>query len=644
MGILSWFSSSKSNTPTQNDHAPRKKEDPLLPAVVVSAHNELIKIQNDTVYEIYYIPERNEFLVKTDALCRRFLETGKLIEEFWGDAGAHPCGASFYADGFVDWALTKNPKIQPFADTVDLDNADPTDMIKRLRQSSGYHRGEEKSQRLFYIKEGHSWVKVTHNKKYDDSRFGKPPISATPLIKLERNEPHWELLQFTQDNPAQQPASGSNKKQRQGDVGIACVALPYGDEILHCRLHIVREATDTREKKYLYDAAIYSAPLGQAQSDSAQFVQLYTRILSSRPREEQGLYVIRRKTTPHQQESKDHILGLKYLGDTTASVCWQAIHYPTAASEFFDDSHSGTLAERKRQAPKTIDLTWHSTTIRPNKTPTLFQCNNTFFTAKQPTSLCLDLTKSNLTSALKQLNASTPVYLSLESQAVGGGFILQLSVSSEQQSLYLQNYAIKIKDDKTQPENQPPTTTHHEFVRNALPQLLTHTDSRIAFYVQYALSLQENFWQKLAAEHAYPLAEVMHTALAQGDMDTACRWFTVFDRCLSPHLKEHTALLEFVAADMVVVAIEKAQAPLYEKVRERLLSNKPADRISDARLLFNMACYAARTNNKPALLELTRQALTKGKSKSDFSGDKDFAQFQNDSEFARLMKEKSPTG
>ncbi|AXR61943.1 TPR end-of-group domain-containing protein [Leptospira mayottensis] len=91
---------------------------------------------------------------------------------------------------------------------------------------------------------------------------------------------------------------------------------------------------------------------------------------------------------------------------------------------------------------------------------------------------------------------------------------------------------------------------------------------------------------------------------------------------------------EYFAGDLIVY-MQKANDFQYETFMKTLIPSK----ITDSRLVFNLACLNSNRGKKKEMLKYMKIALALGKPKSHFKGDPDFKKFWNDPDFLKLVKE-----
>ena len=101
---------------------------------------------------------------------------------------------------------------------------------------------------------------------------------------------------------------------------------------------------------------------------------------------------------------------------------------------------------------------------------------------------------------------------------------------------------------------------------------------------------------------------------------------------------QYTNLLsdsEVVASNAVVLSIYENNTSIFERVEKQILNKIPIQELSDAYLLYNLACYYALKKDKETMLMYIALAKKNGINPELFVNDKDndFIHFKNDADF-----------
>uniref|UniRef100_UPI000774B34A leucine-rich repeat domain-containing protein n=1 Tax=Leptospira alstonii TaxID=28452 RepID=UPI000774B34A len=105
--------------------------------------------------------------------------------------------------------------------------------------------------------------------------------------------------------------------------------------------------------------------------------------------------------------------------------------------------------------------------------------------------------------------------------------------------------------------------------------------------------------------------------------------------CIKLPLSNASAnLLEKFSSEILVPAVRNG---LDAETLQEVVSSLIPKQITNAHLAFNLACYHAKQNDKPKLLEYAALALQKGYDRTRFQIDKVFAAFLKDDEFKNLI-------
>ena len=91
---------------------------------------------------------------------------------------------------------------------------------------------------------------------------------------------------------------------------------------------------------------------------------------------------------------------------------------------------------------------------------------------------------------------------------------------------------------------------------------------------------------------------------------------------------------ELAANAMVAVVAGLCDEQIEKLVFERLIDKG----VTNSRLAFNLACWAAKRGDKVKLLEYMGLSLKKGHDRERFRADADFAAYQDDPDFATLLE------
>lgn len=425
----------------------------LAEHTITSKNYELSRLLPEYYGDIFFIPERREFIIWADKYLRRYSEEGELLDILENRGELRRVGVSFKESGYNDWVISGEIDDKVYVKDLDDTSLSEADLKSLIDTADNVDydlptNAYEKKEFTLFLKTQMGWSRVRSKKLfnlYDYTLGDEHQKSWLPLKGMQRHATHQLLLLDKSDewdvNSMTSPMvvkdylktgkSGRgfldiNNQGWKGTYGHGYLALMQNGENLHFQIEIAQIGTGNDGRKlFSPDFEVMMLPKEYRTRNSAAFLVLEPRSHEYRPRDELGMYVLRPKVRD-TSKSKVGYLSLQYPVELKLVNLqprhgeWRSISYINGLNERFTLSLDSDVPVMPRPLPSQLEFYWqYSTTERMVRK--FIQFNQTYlqFNDNYSKVIHFGFDHDEIGNAFKILGTNEPISLQLEAEKYG---------------------------------------------------------------------------------------------------------------------------------------------------------------------------------------------------------------------------------
>jgi hypothetical protein len=631
---------------------------------ILGASYELARILPQGDAPIYFVPSRREFVVAGLGYVYRYGEAGELrdLHERGSESTQriHEVGLNDRMYCTSDVAVLPQWLAADSADeAVDdvqawFDGADDFEVVLDATTQLAYalvRRGDSAQQRV--SRAIYAWL-IAHNELLEK----QAPLFRDSTVLLHcRRAMHLKALPWrTKDteSPLQvekyqrvsEPeverswfdthfSFGHADHWRPPHHGLADVRLRHDNDELRFRVRMGEDPSATFGEKLISSVRRVELPESLRRPDSAELVLRA---------DDGGLYILRKQGHEADAAARERYFATRPMSFVLRGLkpmlgVWSGLRFFNGRVEDFADTElAAAVPAQPRSLPSELHFYWDAPKLGEYETWEVATADGSV-EGRAGLSIALVFDRQALFTAIAHFPAEAALEYRIDATHYKQGVWLSVTLSDGQKTVPLPKTRMGSHDRRMSAGSSGTNSyVSAQHFQHLLQQASARSDPRATEELLSHLADMPAHALKLDAEdHAHGLERFVNLEKHAGHDDVVRAAFALFLKKIQPHLEPNTRVAQKLAVN--VLAVSGLDKTLYEQVWSQLLhGDEQAAKLSEPKLLFNLACYASRVGNKPGMLYFAERALQLGKQPADFTRDRDFDPYRDDADLAALLQ------